>query len=76
MKKHPIFLIVLLLAAAGCKPHMNNKELLDDLKKRDAALRDSIQIVEDSIKARGGMEVKAAKVQLQSVAASSFKHYV
>jgi len=79
MKKHPIFLIVLLLAA-GCKPHMNhleaNKAKLADLKKRDAVLRDSIQTVEDSVKAEGGLEVKAAKVQLQTVALSQFRHYV
>ena len=79
MKKHPILLMVILLAA-GCKPHMDSLEAskakLADLKKRDAVLRDSIQTLEDSIKAKGGIEIKTAKVQLQVVGASSFKHYV
>lgn len=79
MKKQHILLMVLLLAA-GCKPHLNNleanKEKLAGLKKRDAVLRDSIQIVEDSIKAEGGMEVKTVKVQLQTIVPRLFRHYV
>lgn len=80
MKKQHI-VIALLVLAAGCKPHTENtleknKTKLADLKKREGALRDSIQTLEDSIKAEGGNEVKTTKVQLQTIALQPFKHYV
>ena len=80
MKKQHIVLL-LLLAAAGCKPPMEskleaNKTKLADLKKRDGTIRDSIQLLEDSIKAEGGNEVKTIKVSARDIAMQPFKHYV
>ncbi len=79
MKKQHIALLLLMLAA-GCKPTGNkldaDKAKLAELKKRDGAIRDSIQLMEDTIKAEGGKEVKTIKVGLQVVALQPFKHYV
>lgn len=79
MKKQHIVIMILLLAA-GCMPHKNkleeNKAKLAQLKKHESALRDSIQAVEDSVKAEGGMEVKTTKVELQTVTSQLFRHYV
>jgi membrane fusion protein (multidrug efflux system) len=80
MKKQHIVLL-LLLAAAGCKPHKGtkleeNKIKLAELKKKDGAIRDSIQLLEDSIKAEGGKEIKTIKVSVQNIVMQPFKHYV
>lgn len=80
MKKQHIILLFLLMAA-GCKPHKGNtleanKTKLAELKKREGAMRDSIQVLEDSIKAEGGKEVKTIKVELKTIALQPFKHYV
>ncbi len=81
MKKQHILLLVL-LAAAGCKPHTGgnkleaNKTKLAELKKKDGVLRDSIQMLEDSIKAEGGKEIKTIKVSVQNIALQPFKHFV
>ncbi len=84
MKKQHV-IIMLLALAAGCKPHqanngMNtldaNKAKLAELKKQDADLRDKIQVLQDSIKAEGGNEVKSVKVEIQDIALQPFKHYV
>lgn len=79
MKKQHIVILILLLAA-GCKPHTNkltaDKAKLAELKKRDAGLRDSIQTLEDSIKAEGGNEIKTVKVNIEDIAMQPFRHYV
>jgi membrane fusion protein, multidrug efflux system len=83
MKKQHI-VIMLLVLAAGCKPHNDpkggkleaDKTKLAELKKQDGDLRDKIQILEDSIKAEGGNEIKTIKVGLKDVTLQPFKHYV
>jgi membrane fusion protein (multidrug efflux system) len=84
MKKQlilPIAIGILLTLITGCGTHKENKleankTKLADLKKRDGAMRDSIQLLEDSIKAEGGNEIKTIKVGLKDVALQPFKHYV
>jgi membrane fusion protein, multidrug efflux system len=81
MKNSHVVLLLLALAA-GCKPGATGSKLdkdkakLADLKKQDVDLREKIQILEDSVKAEGGKEVKTTKVGLQALTAQSFKHYV
>jgi RND family efflux transporter MFP subunit len=82
MKKQHIVILILLLAA-GCGPHNPNggkleadKAKLAELKKQDGDLRDKIQILEDSIKAEGGNEIKTVKVGVQQIAMQPFRHYV
>lgn len=80
MKKQHIVLLFLLVAA-GCKPPREskleaNKTKLSNLKKRDADMRDSIQLLEDSIKAEGGKEIKTIKVSTRNIALQPFKHFV
>ena len=83
MKKQHIVLLLLMLAA-GCKPHTDNKggkveadkAKLADLKKQDGDLRDKIQALEDTIKAEGGKEIKTIKVGVQDIAMQPFRHYV
>src|ERR1039458_4395555 len=81
MKKQHIVLMFLLVAAVGCNHTKDskleaNKKKLANLKKRDGLIRDSIQWLEDSIKAEGGKEVKTIKVGLQNIALQPFRHYV
>jgi membrane fusion protein (multidrug efflux system) len=80
MKKQHIVLMLLILAA-GCKPHTGskldaNKAKLAELKKQDADLRDKIQTLEDSIKAEGGNELKTIKVGVKDITMQPFRHYV
>lgn len=80
MKKQHIVLL-LLLVAAGCTPPKDskleaNKKKLAELKKRDGSIRDSIQLLEDSIKAEGGNEVKTVKVSVRDITLMPFKHFV
>ncbi len=83
-KQHivPVFIgMFLLVLATGCKHTKDNtleanKKKLADLKKRDGAMRDSIQLLEDSIKAEGGKEIKTIKVAVQNIFLQPFRHYV
>lgn len=80
MKKQCIVILILLMAA-GCKPHTGNKLEADkaklaELKKQDGDLRDKIQTLEDSIKAEGGNDLKTIKVGIQDITLQPFRHYV
>jgi membrane fusion protein (multidrug efflux system) len=81
MKKYvTLFIAASLLAACANKDGKNkldkDKDKLASLKKRDADLRDSIQLLQDTINNEGGKEVKTIKVGAMDVAPQVFRHYV
>jgi len=82
MKKYiTIFIAASLLAACtgnkdGKAKLDKDKEKLASMKKRDADLRDSIQILQDTINGEGGKEVKTVKVGTVDASPRPFRHYV
>jgi membrane fusion protein (multidrug efflux system) len=81
MKKYiTLFIAASLLAACANKDGKSkldkDKEKLASLKKRDADIRDSIQLMQDTINNEGGKEVKMVRVGTKDVFRQVFRHYV